>query len=260
MPYDIEAKVYAAQIAEQFPDGATVALFSVNSDFGQIYVDAFKELADEFGLEIVDEQTVEATDGAPPVSQITSIASKAPQVVIGVPIGIGCVTFLNELASSKAQNAGWEPVTYISNTCAASSLILAAAGANADGVLTSNNLVDVKDPANAAIPAVAEFLAYMDDLGKGDTVATAAAGWHVAEVTIAIIKQAMESPEGLTRASIINAARNFTYTPGFARPGVVFKSIGEEDPFLAQSLQVVEYDADTATFTAIGDVITTFES
>ena len=259
VPYDVESKIYATQIAEQFPEGATVALFTINTDFGQVYVDAFKELAAEFGLEIVDEQTIEPGDSTLPTSQLTSIASKAPDVIVAVPLGIGCVTFLVELASSKAQNSGWDPATYLTNTCA-SSLILGAAGANADGIYTSNNLLDVVDPSNASIPAVQEYLAYMDSLGKSDVVTTATAGWNNAEVAVAIIKQAMGSPEGLTRASIINAARNFTYTPTLVRPGVVYKSIGEEDPFLAQTLQVLQYDADTMTFTAVSDVITTFET
>lgn len=259
VPYDIESKVYATQIAEQFPAGATVALFSLNSDFGQVYVDAFKELATEFGFEIVDEQTIEPGDNALPTSQLTSIASKAPDVIVAVPLGIGCVTFLVELASSKAQNAGWDPATYLTNTCA-SSLILGAAGANADGIYTSNNLLDVTDPANASLPDVQAYLDYMDSIGKSDVVTTASAGWSVAETTVAIIKQAMESPDGLSRASIINAARNFTYTPTLGRPGVVFTSSGEEDPFLAQALQVLQYDADTQTFTAVGDLITTFEN
>jgi branched-chain amino acid transport system substrate-binding protein len=100
----------------------------------------------------------------------------------------------------------------------------------------------------------------MTAAGKAEIITTATAGWATAEVTVAIIKQAMESPDGLSRASIINAARDFTYTPTLARDGVVFKSMGEEDPFLAESLQVLQYDADTATFTNIGDLITEFES
>ena len=39
-----------------------------------------------------------------------------------------------------------------------------------------------------------------------------------------------------------------------------YKSNGEEDPFLAESLQVLQYDADTATFTDIGELITEFET
>ena len=259
VPYTVESKVYAKQLAELYPDSAKVALFYVNNEFGQVYADAFKELAPDFNLEIVDEQTIEATDSAPPTSQITSIASKAPDVIMAVPLGAGCIGFLTELANAKAQNAGWAPATFVTNTCA-SSLILGAAGAAADGLYTSGNLKDITAPSNAEDPAVKEYLDYMAAQGKSDIAATAAAGWTTAEVTIAIIKQAQESPEGLTRASIINAARNFEYVPTLARDGVNDKSMGEEDPFLAESLQVLQYDADTATFTDIGTLITEFES
>ncbi len=259
VPYGTESKVYAKQIAELYPDGAKVALFYVNSEFGQVYADAFKELAAEYGLEIVDEQTLEATDTAPPTSQITSIADKAPDVIMAVPLGIGCVTFLGALAEKKAQNTGWTPATFITNTCA-SSLILSAAGAAADGIYTSNNLIDITDPANAALPNVVTYVDYMASIGKSDIASTATAGWATAENTVAIIKQAMESPEGLSRASIINAARNFSYTPALGRPGVELKSMGEEDPFLAESLQVLQYDAEAKTFTNIGDLITEFET
>ena len=259
VPYGTESKVYAKQIAELYPDGAKVALFYVNSEFGQVYADAFKEMAAEYGLEIVDEQTLEATDTAPPTSQITSIADKAPDVIMAVPLGIGCVTFLGALAEKKAQNTGWTPATFITNTCA-SSLILSAAGAAADGIYTSNNLIDITDPANAALPNVVTYVDYMASIGKSDIASTATAGWATAENTVAIIKQAMESPEGLSRASIINAARNFSYTPALGRPGVELKSMGEEDPFLAESLQVLQYDAEAKTFTNIGDLITEFET
>jgi len=259
VPYTVESRVYAKQLAELYPAGAKVAMFYVNNEFGQVYADAFKELAPEFNLEIVDEQTIEATDAAPPTSQITSIAAKAPDVIMAVPLGAGCIGFLTELAAAKAQNAGWTPATFITNTCA-SSLILGAAGAAADGLYTSGNLIDVTAPANAALPKVKEYLDYMNANGYGDIAATAAAGWTTAEVTVAIIKQAMESADGLTRASIINAARNFTYTPMLARDGVVDKSMGAEDPFLAETLQVLQYDADTATFTDIGSLITEFET
>jgi ABC-type branched-subunit amino acid transport system substrate-binding protein len=259
VPYTVESKVYAKQIAEQYPNGAKVALFYVNSEFGQVYADAFKELAPQYNLEIVDEQTIEATDEAPPTAQVTSIASKSPDVVMAVPLGAGCIGFLSELASAKAQNTAWTPATFITNTCA-SSLILQVAGASANGIYTSNNIIDVTAPANAAVPSVKEYLDYMASIGKSDIAATAAAGWNVAEITVAIIKQAQASPDGLSRASIINAARNFTYTPMLARQGVVDKSMGEADPFLAESLQVLQYDAATATFTDIGSLITEFET
>ncbi len=259
VPYTVESQVYAKQIAELFPDGATVSLFYVNNEFGQIYADAFTEVAGDYGLEILGAQTIEATDSNPPTSQVTNIASEQADIVMAVPLGAGCISFLSEMASAKAQNPEWTPLTFITNTCA-SSLILGVAGAAADGLYTSGNLLDLTDSANAEIPEVKAYLDFMTGLGKGDIVATAGAGWTTGEVTVAILQQAAASPDGLTRASIINAARAFELTPSLARDGVVFKSVGEEDPYLAESLQVLTYDADTQTFDEVGVLISEFES
>ncbi|MGA1500547.1 MAG: hypothetical protein ACO370_09145, partial [Ilumatobacteraceae bacterium] len=141
-----------------------------------------------------------------------------------------------------------------------SSLILGLAGAAADGLYTANNLVDVLDPESAEIPSVAEYISYMQSIGKDDIKTTAAAGWHTAEMTALIIKQALESPEGLTRASIINAARNFDQVGSLTRPNVRMKMNGLDDQFIAESLQVIQYDAETKLFTDIGELITEFES
>lgn len=259
VPYNTESKVYAKQIAEMFPNGAKVALFYVNTEFGTAYVDAFKAIAAQYKLDIVDEQTIEGEDAAPPKSQITSIASKKPDVVMAVPLGAGCVTFLGALAAAKAQDASWKPDTFITNTCA-SSLILGAAGAAADGLYTSNGLIDVGNPANASLPNVKQYLDLMKAAGYEKEATTGAAGWTAAEVTVAILKQAQASPKGLTRASIIEAARDFTYTPLLAREGVVDKSKGESDPYLAESLQVLQYDATAKTFKDIGPLVTEFET
>ncbi|NBX58441.1 MAG: hypothetical protein EBT64_08200 [Gammaproteobacteria bacterium] len=255
----VEAKAYAALIADQFPSGAKVALFYVNNEFGQVYAEAFKEIAPDFNIELVDEQTIEATDAAPPTAQVNSIASNAPDAILAVPLGAGCATFLGEVANAKAANAGWNPSMFLTATCA-SSLILGLAGPAADGLYTASNLVDILDPEVAAQPAIAEYIAYMEGLGKGDIITTAIAGWHAAEVTVLTLKAAMESEAGLTRASIINAARAFNQATTFTRPGITLKMNGVEDQFLAESLQVVQYDAETKLFTDIGELITEFES
>jgi hypothetical protein len=166
---------------------------------------------------------------------------------------------LLEVANAKAANAGWMPNVFLTNTCA-SSLILAGAGDAADGLFTSNNLVDVNDPANAAVPAVAEYIAYMTAQGNQDIITTAGAGWNVAELTVAILKQAAESPEGLTRASIMNAARNYSLVTALGREGVIFKMNGEADAFQAESLQVVQFDFASGTFKDIGSLIADYES
>jgi ABC-type branched-subunit amino acid transport system substrate-binding protein len=259
VPYTVESQIYATQIGKDFPDGAKVALFHVANEFGEIYAQAFKDIADDFGIEIVDEQTIEAADQAPPVSQVTSIAAKKPDVVMAIPLGAGCIGFLTEMAAAKTADPSWQPATYLTNTCA-SGLILGAAGPAANGLITSTNNLDVLDPANAENPAVVTYLGELEKAGKVDVAPTAVAGWNVGEITVAILQQAMASPDGLTQASIINASRNFTFTPGLSRPGVELKLSGEDDVFLAESLQVITYDATSGTFSDIGELITDYES
>jgi branched-chain amino acid transport system substrate-binding protein len=102
---------------------------------------------------------------------------------------------------------------------------------------------------------------YMTSFGfpaDGD-FATAAAGWVIGEYTVQVLTQAAKSPDGLTRASILDAARDFEYTPTLGRPGVTLKMAGTEDPYLLESLQVVQFDADTHTYTDIGTMNSEFE-
>jgi len=263
VPYTVESKVYAAALHAMHPGGATVALFYVNNEFGQVYANTFKDVAGDYGLEIVDEQTVDADDTNPPISQVASIADHAPDAIVTVPLGPGCIGFFAELAAAKMRHTGWTPETFITNTCA-STPVLRAAGPAADGVYTSGNLQDLTGPADADTPGEQAFVDYMTSIGKQDLIATAGAGWTTGEVTIAIIKQAMASADGLTRASIIEAARDFTFRPSLGRAGVELRSHGIEDAYLAESLQVLQYHAGTGggfgTFTDVGDLITEFET
>ena len=259
-PYNNETSIYVENIATEFPDGATAAVFHVNSEFGDAYQQAFAELGPDAGIEILDEQTIEAADSNPPTSQVNAIASAEPDVILAVPLGAQCPAFLSELANAKAANPGWDPRVYITSTCA-STLLLRIAGAAADGIFTIVAGKDANDPANDSDPAVADYKAAMTDLGfaaDGD-FATAAAGWTSGELTVEVLRAAAESDEGLTRASILNAARNLDYPFSLAREGVAFRTDGADDAFGVESLQVVQYDADTMTYEDIGELITTYE-
>jgi ABC-type branched-subunit amino acid transport system substrate-binding protein len=258
-PYNTETAIYVEDIKTKFPNGAKAAVFNVNSSFGQDYKDAFQKLAPDAKVDIVDTQTIEAADSGPPSSQITSIASKRPDVIVAVPLGTGCISFLKEVANAKAANAGWNPRIYLTATCA-SPFILGAAGDAADGIFTVVTAIDVADPKNAGVPAVADYKAVMAAAAPEVTdLPTATAGWTTGEVTAQVLKQAAASPDGLTRASILNAARNFSYHPSLTREGIVFKTNGEEDPYVNEVQQVVQYRASTKTYTEIGPLITKFE-
>jgi len=262
VPYNIEASIYATKLAELKP-GAKVALYSVNSELGKAYTDEFKKQAGVLGFEIVDEQTIEPNVYDQPVAQVGSISGKLPDAIIGIPLGLQCPTFLTELANAKSQNPAWVPLVFMTNTCA-SKLFFGLAGPAADGVYTSNNLVDVNDPKNADNPGIKAFLeAYNAARLSGDPGVTQA-GWTAGETTVAILNAALKTGT-LSRKSIIEAARNLTFTPSLARQSpttqsVQYKMKGAEDPFPFQTLQVVQWSVASQTFTDVGDPITDFES
>ncbi len=251
--YEYEYGAYAQDIAANFPD-STVGLYYVNSEFGNISMDNFKAAAEEAGLEIVAEETIELGDEAPPQAQVSSLADTAPDVLVTVPLGAQCISFLNELANAKAAN-DWDPVVYMTNTCAASALILGAAGPNADGIYTSAamGLADVANPDVAATEPVAAYLAEMEAQGLSDIVTTGGAGWNAGEVTVAVLIEAAASPDGLTQASIINAARNLNFHPTLLREGMNYTMNGEEDAYYSQDVQVGQYNVADGFYTDIGE-------
>jgi hypothetical protein len=57
----------------------------------------------------------------------------------------------------------------------------------------------------------------------------------------------------------MNAARDLTFTPSLARPGVTWTTNGTTDPFVLESAQLVQWDAGRQAFEDHGPVVTTFE-
>lgn len=259
IPYDIEARIYATSLKGLIGEGGTIGMFTVNNEFGKTFADAFKEAAANEGLDIVEEQTIEELDSNPPTNQVGAIASKAPAAVVAVPLGAQCPTFLKELKNAEAANPDWKPLVFQTNTCASRLLISALAAGAGDGVYTSGNILDPSDPANADVPGVKTFSdAYTAAGLKGD-LGTTAVGWSVGEDTVKILQQA-QATGTLSRASIINAARNLTFTPSLARPGADYKMNGEEDGFSFQTLQVEQWNEATSLFTNIGEPDSSSES
>jgi ABC-type branched-subunit amino acid transport system substrate-binding protein len=257
VPYNDETQIYADAMKTLFPNGGKVGLFYVNNEFGQAYADTFKKIAGDYGFEVVDEQTIEAEDSNPPTSQVTSIASKKPDIILAAPLGLQCPAFLKEVTNAEAANAGWTPAIFQTNTCA-SKLFLGLAGDASDGLYTSSNGVDVNDPKNAGLPAVKTFLDQVKASGSDGDPGVISAGWSVAESTVEVLKQAAASADGLTRKSILEAARNEDFVPSLFREGLRVKT-SPTDGYPVESLQVLQWQNATQTFKEIGAPITTYE-
>jgi ABC-type branched-subunit amino acid transport system substrate-binding protein len=245
----VETTIYVNSIVRSVGEDGTVALVVTDDPEGQEYANSFATAASDTNLTIVDRQLLPADNIVPPSSAVLVIASKRPAAIAVALSGAACATFLTELAKARAATEGWEPLVYMSGECADTS-ILGLAGDAADGVLTSANLVSDSP----------DFVATMQERGLQNGYALAAEGWTAAEVTVAIVAEAQRSSEGLTRRSIIDAARNLSYTPSLARPGVHYVTNGADDPFPAESLQIIRFDSATHSFVDVGPLIAQFES
>jgi len=249
VPLTVETTVYATSIVRTLGEEATVATIVTDDDDGTAYLAALVAAVTDTELTIVAQQSVAPDVIEAPTTQVLTITTTRPDAIVADLSGPACATFLTELGKARAATPGWTPVVYVSSKCSDPS-VLALAGQAADGVLSSSNLT-TDNPT---------FLAAMTTAGVSFGLGLAAEGWTAAEVTVAIITQAKASPDGLTRASIMNAARNLSYTPMLARPGVHYTTNGVDDPNIAESLQVVRFDSATSSFVDVGALVAQFES
>ncbi|MEO5898666.1 MAG: ABC transporter substrate-binding protein [Ilumatobacteraceae bacterium] len=254
-----EVATLGTLVRAQLPGGGTLGVYASADDLGDAYVAAAKDTATTSGLSVVATEQVADDATLPASAQIAELVAARPDVVLAAPIGLDCTYFLRELAIQRTAASDWQPVVLVSNGCA-SEAILGLAGPSADGVYSTANLLDIGNQANASVPGVSQYETWMAGAGLTFEAEAATPGWTVGETLVAIIRQAMAAPGGLSRASIIEAARALDIVPSLGRTGVRFRTNGVGDPFLAQSLQVIRWSAPTRGFVEVGPVITDFES
>jgi ABC-type branched-subunit amino acid transport system substrate-binding protein len=253
VPYEIEAEVFAQYVAETYGEGASIAMFTVNNEFGQANVDAMTAAAEKNGLEIVAQETIEASDSGAPSGQMTNIVAAAPDAIYATPLGAQCIAFMTELGNQKAANPNFDGLVYQTATCA-NPVFFGPPGPAAEGVFTSSNLRDVNNPDNASDPAVAEYLAAFAASGSdANPGGIAVAGWLAAELTVHVIEQAAESGT-LSREAIINAVRNIDYAPTLAREGLTFQ-MDATDGYVAEGTQIQQWSVADSGFVDVGEVI-----
>ncbi len=254
-----EVGVLGTFVRAQLPNGGTIGLYAPADDLGDAYVAAGSAMAASRGLTVVASERVAADEPLPASDRIAALAAKRPDVVLAAPNGLDCTYFLRELAVERGRAPDWRPIVLLANGCATGA-ILGLAGSAADGIYTASDLVDVDNRANATVPGVALYERWMTGAGLIAEAGAAEQGWTAGETLVAVIRQAMSAPGGLSRASIMDAARALDATPSLGRPGVRFRTNGAADPYLAQSLQVIRWTATARGFTEAGPVVTDFES
>ena len=237
---------------DEYGEGAAVALFTVNNEFGLSYLDAFREAAEANGLEIVAEESIEASDSGAPSAQMTNLVASAPDAILAVPLGAQCIAFMTELGNAKAANAGFDPDVYLTATCANKVFFGAVQNGGSEGVFSSTNFKDVNNPENADDPEVAKYLESFGAVSEADPGGIAGAGWIAAELAVHVAQQAADAGD-LSRAGIINAARNIDYEASLLRDGLTYR-MSATDGYVAEGAQLVAWNGAAGLFEDFGDI------
>ncbi len=249
--YDVEAAAWADHVVDELGDEATVGLYYVNNDFGQSLANSVTAAANERGLEVIATETIDPAATMAPNAQLTNLAVADPDAIFAVPLGSQCISFLNELGNTRSARPGFDPLVYVSHTCATSSVFDAASDRGAEGVFSSNNLKDVYDPdVISGDPAVATYLDELVATGaRVDPGGLTAVGWIAGELTMHVLEEAAAAGD-LSRSGVMDATRNLDYVPGLLREGLTFQ-MDATDGYAADRTQIVQWQS--GHFTPVGE-------
>lgn len=247
--YTTETLIYADYVKENLPD-AKVAILSQNDDFGKPYVETFKSAIEGSAVEVVAEETYESsnTDVA---AQITSIAAENPDVVLLATTALACPSALNAVS-----DANLDAQVFISGTCTSPTLVGLAKPGAAEGIISSTNLKDPRDPEWADDEAMQLFLEkgaeYGDDIDLENTIT--AYGWTWGAILAESIKEVAAAGE-LNRLTVMEAARNLDFANiGLMLPGLSITT-GPDDKYPAETLQLMQYSEALGYYEFLGEPI-----
>ncbi len=244
--YSIEAKVFADYLKKEKPN-ATVAMLAQDDDFGKAYEEGFKKAIQGSKIKVLQTKTypVGASDVG---TEVTSLASTKADVFFDGATLLACPDAL-----TKAKAAGWTPLTFVSGTCISKTL-MGIAGQNADKAFSVTN---IKDPQNPQFKDNADMKLYREQVGKYEPDADVANGIVAYGWTQgAIFVEALKTAKKMDRQSVMTAVRSMDKIKGgLLLDGVTISTSGNQDPYMGESVQLIQYNANNKYFDNVGGLV-----
>ncbi|MBC9227489.1 ABC transporter substrate-binding protein [Aeromicrobium sp. 636] len=224
-------------------DDAKVGIAENATASGKAMSDAFKDSAKDAGIKPV--AAIEDTD---PNAAATTLKESGANVVYHAGVVGSCGVF--DTARARA-NFTPELVVKASNCVNAPEYI--AAGKAADGVVIAKYLKDPADPDLASDAGVKTYLADLKGAADPNNAVTVS-GWMQADLLVNTLQQAADSDLGLTRESIMLAARDQDYASAMLLDGISWKSSAERSGGVS-GFAPVAWSTAEQRFVSAGDVL-----
>jgi branched-chain amino acid transport system substrate-binding protein len=245
-PYTVEAKAFADYLKENKPN-AKVAMLVQDDDFGKAYEEGFKQEIDGSDITVVQVKSYKAGDDDV-TAQVTSLAASGADTFFNGATLLACPNALN-----AAKDKNWNAVTFVSGTCISKTL-MGIAGEAADGVFATTNIMDPMNPAFADNQDMKDYFATLKEYGADDVDpenGIVAYGYTQG----ALLVEILESLDKLDRATLMNKMYDLKdVTGGLLIPGIEVNT-SPEDRFLAEDVQMIQYDASKKYFENVGDIL-----
>jgi branched-chain amino acid transport system substrate-binding protein len=224
-------------------DDFVVGIGANETASGQTNAQNFAAAAEEAGIEVAIE--VPSTD---PTAAATQLKAAGVDVVYHSGLSGTCAGL-----NVSMERVDFTPeLVMLPSSCALQSEFIAA-GSAAEGATLP---LFMKNPLDPDADTDEDLQNCLEQVGDSPTIASpvTTAGWVQADLLIATILQAAESDDGLTRASLIEAARNLDYTSPMFLEGASWISTPEKLTGVS-GFKTGVWSAELQTFVPTGEVI-----
>jgi branched-chain amino acid transport system substrate-binding protein len=237
-----ETRFLVQYIQDQVPD-ARVGIAENTTASGAMQAEAFKKAAADAGLNVVL-----ATPDTDPNAAATALKEADANVVYHAGVVGSCGVF-----DSARERVGYKPELVVKASNCVNTPEYITAGAAADGVVIPRYLKDPGDPAQADDAGVKAYLADVAGVNDPNNAVTIS-GWMQADLLINTLKQAAASEGGLTRVSIIEAARDQDYASPVLTNGIEWISTAERAAGV-NGFAPIAWSTAQQRFVSAGDVV-----
>ena len=237
------------QLIENEVDDPSVGVIYAQSESGENYRKSFIQAAEDAGIPVAAEVPLTT-----PADAASAARESGANIVFNASVGPDCLSVPEAVA-----RAGFDPEMLIQvSACADAASIYAAGGESTDGAILMSW---TKQAGSEGLESDEDWQTYseaVEEVGGDPADSYTVLGWTMMDIIIHAMLDAEDSEDGLTRASIMNAARTQDYPPALFLDGINW-SMDPETSLGIPALQPMSWNAGEGRFDPLGDVLTLSE-